>query len=42
MRLRIAALADTLRLSIRTGQPESVDSMLQTFGLDPVDLLPRD
>lgn len=41
MRLRIAALSDTVRLSVRTGQAESVESMLRTFGVDPDDLLPR-
>jgi len=40
MRLRIASLADTIRLSAQTGHSESVDSMLRSFGIDPVDLLP--
>lgn len=40
MRLRIAALADTVRLSARTGHSESVEAMLRSFGVDPVDLLP--
>jgi hypothetical protein len=40
MRLRIAALADTLRLSARTAQSESVEAMLRGFGVDPVELLP--
>jgi hypothetical protein len=40
MRLRIAALADTIRLSARTGHSESVEAMLRSFGVDPVDLLP--
>jgi hypothetical protein len=39
MRLRIAALADTLRLSARTAQSESVEAMLRGFGVDPVELL---
>jgi len=39
MRLRIAAVADTLRLSSRTGQRESVDKMLHGFGIDPTSLL---
>lgn len=42
MRLRIAALADTIRLSSRTGHGESVDSMLQGFGIDPLELEPAD
>jgi hypothetical protein len=40
MRLRIAALADTLRLSARTAHSESVDAMLRSFDVDPVELLP--
>ena len=40
MRLRIAALADTVRLSARTGHSESVEAMLRSFGVDPIDLLP--
>ena len=40
MRLRIAALADTIRLSARTGHSESVEAMLRSFGVDPTDLLP--
>lgn len=40
MRLRIAALADTIRLSARTGHSESVEAMLRSFGVDPIDLLP--
>lgn len=40
MRLRIAALADTIRLSARTGHSESVEAMLGSFGVDPTDLLP--
>lgn len=40
MRLRIAALADTVRLSARTGHSESVEAMLRSFGVDPVDLSP--
>ena len=39
-RLRIAALADTIRLSSRTGQSESIHSMLRNFGVDPVELVP--
>lgn len=41
MRLRIAALADTIRLSARTGHSESVEEMLRSFGVDPTDLLPK-
>lgn len=41
MRLRIAALADTVRLSARTGHSESVEAMLGRFGIDPTDLLPN-
>ena len=37
-RLRIAALADTVRLSARTGQSESVEAMLQSFGVDPYEM----
>lgn len=40
MRLRIAAVADTIRLSARTGHSESVEAMLNSFGVDPVELLP--
>jgi len=40
MRLRIAALADTLRLSARTAHSESVEAMLRGFGVDPIELLP--
>ena len=40
LRLRIAALADTIRLSARTGHSESVEAMLRGFGVDPVDLAP--
>jgi hypothetical protein len=40
MRLRIAALADTIRLSARTGHSESVEAMLRSFGVDPTDLVP--
>jgi len=40
MRLRIAALADSIRLSARTGHGESVDSMLRGFDVDPVELVP--
>jgi hypothetical protein len=40
MRLRIAALADTIRLSDRTGHSESVEAMLRSFGIDPVSLTP--
>jgi len=40
MRLRIAALADTIRLSARTGHSESVEAMLRSFGVDPTDLMP--
>lgn len=39
-RLRIAALADTIRLSARTGHRESVDAMLRGFEVDPEELLP--
>lgn len=38
MRLRIAAVADAVRLSARTRQRESVEDMLHGFGLDPVNL----
>jgi hypothetical protein len=41
MRLRIAAVADTVRLSARTGQGESVEAMLRNFGVDPDDLMQR-
>jgi hypothetical protein len=37
-RLRIAAVADAVRLSARTGQRESVESMLRGFGFDPMNL----
>jgi hypothetical protein len=37
-RLRIAALADTIRLSARTAHSESVEAMLRGFGVDPVEL----
>lgn len=40
MRLRIAALADTIRLSARTGQSESVEVMLRSFEVDPFELVP--
>lgn len=40
MRLRIATLADTIWLSARTGHSESVEEMLRSFGVDPLDLLP--
>lgn len=40
MRLRIAALADTIRLSARTGQSESVEAMLRNFEVDPFELVP--
>ena len=40
MRLRIAALADALRLSARTAHSESVEAMLRGFGVDPIDLDP--
>ena len=40
MRLRIAALADTIRLSARTAHSESVDAMLRGFGVDPFELAP--
>jgi hypothetical protein len=40
MRLRIATLADTIWLSARTGHTESVEEMLRSFGVDPLDLLP--
>jgi hypothetical protein len=40
MRLRIAALADTIRLSARTGQSESVEAMLRSFEVDPFELVP--
>jgi hypothetical protein len=40
MRLRIAALSDTLRLSARTAHSESVEAMLRGFGVDPIDLDP--
>jgi hypothetical protein len=40
VRLRIAAVADTVRLSARTGHSESVDAMLRGFGVDPVELQP--
>lgn len=39
MRLRIATLADTIRLSAQTGHNESTDSMLRSFGVDPVELV---
>jgi hypothetical protein len=39
-RLRIATLADTISLSARTGHTESVEEMLRSFGVDPLDLLP--
>ena len=42
MRLRIAALADTIRLSARTAHSESVEAMLRSFDVDPVELVPRD
>ena len=32
------ALADTVRLSARTGQSESVEAMLQSFGVDPYEM----
>lgn len=40
MRLRIAALSDTVRLSARTGHSESVEALMRNFGMDPMDLLP--
>jgi len=40
-RWRIAALADTIRLSVRTGQAESVEDMLRRFGVDPDELSVR-
>jgi hypothetical protein len=40
-RLRIAALVDTLRLSARTAQAESVEAMLRGFGVDPLSLQHR-
>ncbi len=40
-RWRIAALADTIRLSARTGQAESVEDMLRRFRIDPDDLVLR-
>lgn len=39
MRLRIAAVADAIRLSAQTGQRESVEEMLRGFGIDPFDLV---
>ena len=42
MRLRIAALADTIRLSARTAHSESVEAMLRSFDVNPVELVPRD
>lgn len=41
LRMRIAALADTIRLSARTGHSESVEAMLRSFDVDPVELAPR-
>ncbi len=42
-RVRIAALADTVRLCARTGQSESVEAMLRRFGVDESSgLLERD
>ena len=40
-RLRIAALADAVRLSARTGHHESMDGFLRSFDIDPFDLSPR-
>lgn len=42
MRLRIAALADTIRLSARTGHGESVEALLRGFGVDPETLASLD
>jgi hypothetical protein len=39
MRLRIAAVADAIRLSAQTGQRESVEELLRGFGIDPFDLV---
>lgn len=41
MRLRIAALADTIRLSARTAHSESVEAMLRGFDVDPIELTLR-
>jgi hypothetical protein len=40
-RLRIAALADAVRLSARTGHHESMEGFLRSFDIDPFDLSPR-
>ncbi len=41
LRLRIAAVADTVRLSVRTGHGESTEAMLRNFDVDPDDLTAR-